>query len=149
MAVTGKKFGNLSKVKAEAKKEKAERAEAKESKRIVGTKSGLGITATWNKYLEANAKKKLTDEQLYDAMMEEFPGKEKMQPVARVRSWYNTGRYGFGKGPDVRLEDDDRSVAYGEDGEIRRRAKAEVEEVEEKPAKKEKAKTKKAKSKDE
>ena len=83
-----------------------------------GMTTGEGVTAVWNLLLKANAEAKLTDEQLTAAMQEEFPGRDYFQPVPRIRSWYNCGRYGLGYDPDERLERDDprRSIAYGEDG---------------------------------
>jgi len=83
----------------------------------VGLKSGVGVTATWNKLLGENVKAKLTDEQLQAAFKKDFPQRDYLQPIGRVRSFYNTGRYGFGKGEGVRLEGADRSVAYDENGE--------------------------------
>ena len=80
--------------------------------KTVGRKSGLGVTKTWNLYLAANFKAHLDDEQLVAKMHEEFPEREYFQPTSRVRGWYNAGRFGFGLGPDVRLEGDKRSTPY-------------------------------------
>ena len=82
----------------------------------IGKTSGVGVVETWNKLLKANAKAKLTDEQLMDAMAAEFPDREKFQPVARVRSWYNNGRYNLGLGDDKKQLPENRSVPYDKDG---------------------------------
>lgn len=95
-----------------AKKKTAVAGDGK-SKGLVG---GLGVTATWNALLAANAKAKLTDEQLTARMQEEFPDRDKFQPVARVRSWYNNGKFGFGTGPNSKLEGAARSYGYDENG---------------------------------
>lgn len=89
----------------------------------VGKQSGVGVTATWNVHLKANVKKKLTDEKLLAVMQREFPDRDHFQPVSRVRSFFNTGRYGFGHGDGVELEkgDERRSYPYDNKGEIVKR----------------------------
>lgn len=106
----------------------------------VGLKSKIGVTATWNKYFMANFKSRLTDDQLTDAMLAEFPKRETVQPVPRVRSWFNSGKYGFGvlgiegANPDDKRDGDEKSIAYGEDKKPIRKSE------EEKAAEKEKEK---------
>ena len=84
-------------------------------------------------------------------MMKEFPNKDKMQPVGRVRSWYNTGRYGFGNGDNTKNDDAHRSVGYDAEGNPKRGGgleaarEAKKAKAAKKPAKKAKAAKAKAK----
>lgn len=70
-----------------------------------GLTGGLGVTDSWNKLLSQQAKYKLTDEQLIAVMQKEFPGRTKFQPPSRIRSWYNTGKFGFGTGKPLPAEE--------------------------------------------
>lgn len=77
-----------------AKKSDASQGEQAQG-RYVGQTSGLRVAEFQNKTLAANAKQKLTDEQLATLWREEFP---KAMPfdermVRRVRSLYNAGKH--------------------------------------------------------
>ena len=77
---------------------------------MTGTTSGLGIIAYQNRLLDKNYKAKLTDEELAEAMRDEFPEAipYTTKHVAGIRSSYNTGNHGNNK-PEVALP------RYGED----------------------------------
>lgn len=116
-SIKGKKASSSKKAAAK----KSPKSEGPTPGFTVGLESGLGVTDTWNKYLKANGKAKQserkTDDDLAKAIAKEFPKREKVQPVGRVRSWYNNGRYGFGlNGKKMPLAD--RSVAYDDDGNV-------------------------------
>lgn len=117
---TFKKADKKSTAKAGEKKTTAAKKKEKAEERkgySVGIKHGLGVVQTWNKLLKENAKAKKTDEELLDAMQAEFPDREKFQPVARIRSWYNNGRYNLGLGDDKKQLPENRSVPYDGKGE--------------------------------
>lgn len=120
-------MAKVAKVTKSTKKEAAPKAEKKSTKEVgkaVGVTSGLGVVAFWNKLLKANSKAKLTDAELEAAMKEEFPKRDYFQPVGRIRSWFNAGKYALGYEADEKLEKEDprRSVGYDEDGKVVKRA---------------------------
>lgn len=108
---------------AKAKKEKVKKE--KLAGQSVGLTTKVGVIESWNHFLFTNVQlakvnspeePPLTDEQLMDAMKAEFPLRTYFQPVKRIRSWYNCGRYGQGPmgraSADVRQVGDNRSVEY-------------------------------------
>jgi hypothetical protein len=111
-----KKAGTKAKAKREAEKTKGKKRVIAEEKigDTVGKVHGLGVVQTWNKLLKENVKAKLTDDQLAEKMLDEFPKRKTMQPVGRIRSWYNHGRYNLGLGDDKVM--DPKSTAYDEKG---------------------------------
>jgi hypothetical protein len=62
--------------------------------------TGEGVTQTWNRVLFENLTEKLDDSKLTAKMQAHFPERDYFQPVSRVRSFFNTGKYGFGLSPD-------------------------------------------------
>lgn len=84
---------------------------------MTGTTSGLGIIAFQNRLLEKNYRAKLTDEELAEAMREEFPGAipYTTKHVAGIRSSFNTGNHGNDKpeAPLPRYGDDRKPITRG------------------------------------
>jgi hypothetical protein len=106
---------------------------------MTGTTTGLGIIAFQNRLLDKNYKAKLTDEELAEAMREEFPAAipYTTKHVAGIRSSYNTGNHGNDK-PEIALP------RYGEDKKpITRGARAPKAEAAPAPKAKVTAKSKK------
>jgi len=59
----------------------------------VGKTTKLQVHAYWGLLLGQQARAKLSDAQLEAAVRKEFPLREKVQPAARLRGWYNCGTY--------------------------------------------------------
>jgi len=86
----------------------------KKAIRRVEGKNGLGVIATWVKLFKDNAKAKLTDEQISEAIKKNFPGRNSaiFDHVQAVRNRYNNGLLTKGKAPVK------PSVRYDENGEV-------------------------------
>lgn len=119
----------IRKAKAKVKKSKGKSKPASGSKKkkadadkvglSLGKTTGMGVTEFWNKLLGANERKKLTDAKLVKAFKEEFPRRELVQPVGRVRSFYNRNTLGFGDNSGkTRRGTPRQSFAYDKHGEI-------------------------------
>lgn len=89
--------------------------------RSVGVATGLSVSEYWSKLFVSNSHKRLSDPELVELFRKEFPRRQKVQPVGRVRSFYNRGLQGFGNPPGMKLGPGKRSKAY-ENGEPTRRA---------------------------
>jgi len=102
---------------AKAKKSESSEKEARGLK--IGVNSGVGVTATWNVIFKANLKAHKHDDELLKMMQKEFPHRDYFQPVGRCRSWYNTGKFGFGVlGADVKAEGKDWLPKFDKEGNI-------------------------------
>lgn len=85
----------------------------------VGRTSGLSVSAFWSKLLADNGKAKQTDKQLAKTFAKEFPAREIVQPVGRVRSMYNRGILGYGNPPGKAVKGTPKqSYAYDADGNV-------------------------------
>lgn len=83
----------------------------------IGVKSGKGVSDTWSALLRANAKDKLTDDQLVSRMKKEFPKRKEFQPVGRIRNFYNRGVQGYGNPPGTNINKTaKKSVPYDAKG---------------------------------
>jgi hypothetical protein len=102
-------------VKEEVEEIMEESTAEKKSRARVAPKSGRTAVDIWNELFTKNFRSKLTDEELQAAYEAEM-GRPLGQPVPRLRSYFNNGKYGLGEGEDVKLDKDDRSVGYDKDG---------------------------------
>tara|TARA_Y100000034_G_scaffold65751_1_gene79387 strand:- start:307 stop:615 length:309 start_codon:yes stop_codon:yes gene_type:complete len=71
----------------------------------VGIHTGMKISAFYTFILSRVADRDWTDEQILSLVMDEFPLREKVQPVRLARHKYNYGKQGFGFGEPLDPED--------------------------------------------
>lgn len=103
---------------APAAKTPAKKVDKSRIGHTIGVNSGKGVSETWSALLRANVKRKLTDEQITRKMKKEFPKRSYLQPVGRIRSFYNRGIQGFGNPTGSNLRGTAKeSVAYDANGE--------------------------------
>ncbi len=103
-------------VKPPAKSKKA-KGDADKRGLSIGKETGMGVTEYWNKLLTANYRKKLTDDQLVKTFRKEFPRREIVQPIGRVRNFFNRNILGYGDNSGKnRRGTPKQSYAYDKDG---------------------------------
>lgn len=104
-----------------AKRTLASRPGKKGDGKTTGLLTGKGVSEFWNAILAANAlsKKKLVDSQLAALVKKEFPGRKIVQPVGRVRSFFNRGVQGYGNPPGKNVRETKKeSFAYTPAGDV-------------------------------